>query len=78
MKDGQILMSRSKKKHPFGWLCCNSMKEWKQQQNRKLRRIPIEEEMPPLHKFSNMWLSPSDGKVDKTGWTDKLWKAKGK
>lgn len=73
-------MSRSKKKHPYAWLCGKSMKEWKQIQNRKLRRIPLEEDIPHLHKFSNMWMSPSDGKVDRTGWyyVEKPWKEKGK
>ena len=64
-------MSRSRKKHAIGWLCGGSgMKSWKKQQNRRYRRIPIDEEMPKFNKFSEMWGSPADGKCDFTGWYD--------
>lgn len=65
-------MSRSRKKHPFGWVSGGSagaMKLWKKLCNRSLRRNKNFAEGPPsYYKKANgaradIWLSPSDGKM---------------
>lgn len=70
-------MSRSYKKEPFGWVCHTSagaMKDWKKEQNRKIRRDSLEEipEGNHYHRKSEIWVSPSDGKM----YIDKSWQEK--
>lgn len=41
------------------------MKEWKQQCNRKIRRVPIEKDlgdMGYIRKVNNRWNAPDDGR----------------
>lgn len=59
-------MSRSRKKNPISWMCSGEhMKEWKRQVNRKIRHLPLDATMQGYHKhkFADIWLSPSDGKI---------------
>lgn len=72
-------MSRSRKKHSIQWLCTNNhgeMKKWKRDMNRSLRRMPIEKHIDDgaaYKRFSDIWDSPSDGKID---WGDEKHKRK--
>lgn len=62
-------MSRSRKKMPIGPVAgCSrgTMKKWKKQCNRSIRRIPIEADLGNgsfVHRLSEVWMSPSDGKT---------------
>ena len=58
-------MSRSKRKINIIPVCSSSMKDWKKNASKMIRRMAVDEEM--LHngqykKLSDVWMSPSDGK----------------
>lgn len=58
-------MSRSTKQQ-YRSMGAGVMKAWKTQVNRSLRRKPIEEDILPVKKVSDLWDSPKDGKPSRS------------
>ncbi len=61
-------MSRSRKKVPMVGTACHrrgSMAKWKNQNNRRIRRIDVGDDLPSygyVRRVMDIWDSPNDGK----------------